>query len=461
VTGPVTWTELQALLDGVADYESFLPVDDLLEATAAIAGAHPDRAAWERIGTSRLDEPIYELTVAGGPRHALVFAGVHPNEPIGSLTCLQLARSLTADPELTARLGYTWHIIPCIDPDGMRLNESWFGGSMTRVEYGRGFYRPAPDEQVEWTFPFKYKDVYFDRVMPETVALMRVIDDTKPVFMCSLHNGELGGVYYYLSHEAPELYGTLSAIPEHFGLPLDVGEPEAPYIKQLAPAIYGAIRMEDAYEYSVSLGIDPKATMESGDSSASYARKYGTFMLVSELPYWIHPDASDESPSDQRYGDVVAERGRRIGELADLLEEMLSRTGPDLTIDSPFLRATRQFAPLLGRMAEQDAKRAGLAESDRPATVAEAFSTADLVHGFRLRYGGMLIRALRAEVDAGLGTPRTRAGLRRLEAQYDAWCEQAMAVTPADTVPIRSLVGVQYGAIVAAADYAARHREAG
>ena len=80
----------------------------------------------------------------------------------------------------------------------MRLNEGWLKGPFVRSHYGRHFYRPAGEEQVEWTFPFEYKKAYFDAVLPETLALMRQIDKRKPTLMCSLHNGELGGVLLLL-----------------------------------------------------------------------------------------------------------------------------------------------------------------------------------------------------------------------------------------------------------------------
>ncbi|HTW97341.1 MAG TPA: hypothetical protein VMD59_01110, partial [Acidimicrobiales bacterium] len=356
---------------------------------------------------------------------------------------------------LRQRLGYSWSIVGCIDPDGMRLNEGWFSGSLDRAEYGRRFYRPASDEQVEWTFPFAYKEAWFDRVMPETLALMRLIDEIRPAFMCSLHNGELGGVYYYLSSAAPELYPVLHGLPEHFGLPLDTGEPEVPYVPLYAPAIYGEISMREAYDYAAGLGLDPVEATSAGDSSNSYTARYGTFSLVSELPYWVHPDADDQSPSTRRYDTVLTERAAQLAELSELLEGVLDEVAADVRIDSPFLRATRKFAPLFGRRAAQEAKRAALGESNRPATVAEVFTGADLVHCFRLRYGGMALRALDAEIGAGNGTPRVRAAKRRLEVLYERFSNEARAVSPASVVPLRSLVGVQYGAILAGASYAA------
>jgi hypothetical protein len=442
------------LVDAVPEIEAFPTVDELVDGFAELSAAAPDVVRRRRIGSSRLGEPIHAVTIGTGECHALIVGGVHPNEPIGGLTTLHLARALVADPRLREDLGYTWHIIGCVDPDGMRLNEGWFSGTLDRAAYGRKFYRPSSDEQVEWTFPLSYKELYFDRVMPETRALMGLIDEVRPTFLCSLHNGELGGVYYYVSDEAPELYPLLHAVPAHLGVPLDAGEPEAPYVPLYATAIFGDVGVEEHYEYAVSLGMDPTDGLDSGTSSGAYAAKYNTFTLVSELPYWTHPAAADTTPTDTRYPEVLSDRAEGLTDLGERISAVLTEIAPDISLQSPYLRAMRQFAPHFRTSGEQEARRAALPDNDRPATVAEVYTGADLVHGFRMRYGGMTLRLLEAEIAAGNGTPRIRGQYRQLLATYQRWAEQALAVTPPATMPIRSLVGVQYGAILASADYA-------
>jgi hypothetical protein len=442
------------LVDAVPDVDRFPTVDELVAQFDELATRAPDLVRRRRVGTSRLGEPIHALTIGDGADHAVVFGGVHPNEPIGGPTALHLARVLVDDPALRADLGYSWHIIGCVDPDGMRLNEGWFGGDLDRAEYGRRFYRPASDEQVEWTFPVEYEQLYFDRVIPETLMLMRLIDEVRPTFMCSLHNGELGGVYYYVSSQAPALYPLLHAIPAHLEIPLDAGEPEAPYVPMHDTAIFGETGVEAHYDFVTALGMDPTQGLDSGTSSSAYAAKYNTFTLISELPYWTHPDAADTTPTDMPYAEVL--RGRAVGltDLGETILAVLAATRDDRTLDSPYLRAMRQFAPHFVQGGEEENRRAGQAENDRPATVAEVFTGADLVHGFRMRYGGMTLRLLEAEINAGNGTPAIREQYRRLQARYDEWAVEALKVTPAGTLPIRRLVGVQFGAILAAASYA-------
>lgn len=448
---------LQQELGTVPEYPAFATVDELAAEITRLADAYPAVAELRQIGTSRLGEPLHCLTVGSGDRHAIVFGMPHPHELVGGLTAVHLAHRLCADSELRERLGLTWHIVACADPDGTRLNEEWLRGPFTRTRYARHFYRPAPNEQVDWTFPFAYKQAYFDDVMPETAALMRLIDATRPAFLSALHNAEAGGVYYYLSEEAPELYPVLHGIPRRFGLPLDAGEPEQPHIELLSPAVFRTSSPRAAYDAAEQYGLAPSHG-GSGDSSAGYAHRYGTVSLISEVPYWTHPGFNDASPTDTRYSDALHDQGKALGDFADHLTGILKRVGPDVVHDSPFFRATRAFTAHSASRRYDIEHRADLPESTRPATTAELFTLRDTVHTFRLRYSGMLLRALDGELAIGNGTPAIRAQRELLAQLHAEWCDIAEAENVLTTVPISDLVATQYGAVLATAEHASGRR---
>lgn len=444
--------EILPLLDRVPEFDVFPTVDEMTAAVEQLAQAHSSVATLRRIGTSRLGEPLVCLSVGSGAHSALIVGMPHPNEPIGAHTATYLAKLLCEDGALRESLDATWHIIPCIDPDATRLNEGWFKGPFTRTHYARHFYRPASEDQVEWTFPFAYKSAYFDRVLPETLALMRIIDEVKPAFLCSLHNAESGGVYYYVSRPAPELYPALHAIPAHLGLPLDKGEPEAPYAPVHAPAIFGQLTRAESYDYLEEAGQNP-VPYESGESSSHYAAKYGTFTLVSELPYWADEHADDDTPTTESYAEVLDRQADGIDDAVAAMRTALAEAGGALTIESPYLRASRSFVDGLAEHAALSRWRAAQAEYRRPATVAERWSCQGVVHMYRTRFPGILVRALAAQIDAGLASPAVRTAHRDLERRFEQWCEEAEADTPAVALPIKKLVGVQLGAILAALRY--------
>ncbi|MGW6457076.1 M14 family zinc carboxypeptidase [Streptomyces sp. NPDC055078] len=452
--GPDIWVKHAKT---VPETHAYPTVDELLSRFRELAALHPRLMTERRIGTSTLGEPLYCFTVGEGGTAAgedggyVVVGGVHPNEPVGAVTTLHLATALCEDPELRAHFGGAWHIVPCVDPDGARLNEGWFAAPADKRAYGRHFYRPAGDQQVEWTFPFAYKNAYFDRVLPETLALMRLLDTVRPRFLTTLHNCESGGVYYYLNRPAPELYGVLAEIPASLGLPLATGEPEAAHAPRYAPAVFGCIDMKDAYEYLEGLGVDAAAKI-AGSSSAAYAERYGTFYFVTEVPHWSHPDADDDTPADERYGDVVGRRARLLGETGAYLSDILDRASPHLNIPTPFLRAVRDFVPSLTEVAAQESARAGDLP-ERAATVAERFDCEASVHSFRIRIGGMLLRALNAELAAGTATPEVRRCHEELLATYEIWEREADPVT-GEPIAISTLAGIQYGVLLAAADHA-------
>jgi hypothetical protein len=441
--------ELLSLLDDVADFDRFAGVDELGAELRRVAEAYPDAVSLRRIGTSRLGDPILCATVGNGRRHALVFAFPHPNEPVGGLTSIVLAELLGRERELCRELDFTWHVVPCVDPDGTRLNEGWFAGPFTRTHYARHFYRPAPDEQVDWTFPFAYKDAYYDAALPETVALMRLIDEHRPALLGALHNSETGGVYYYVSRAVPELIPLLHAIPTRLGLQLDLGEAESANTPRLAPAIFETLSAEVEYDARVEAGQDTDVI--SGATSAAYAGRYGAFTIVPEVPYWTDPVADDTTETDRSYADVLRSQSAQLAELHTALASAYEQAAPALRLDTPFLRAGRAFTSAMGKIAEQSGRRAEEPASDRPATVAEAHSCQDIVYMFRTRFGSILVRAFDAELHAGVAGPRVRAAHASLSSIFETWCEEAESVTPATPLPIRSLVATQLGAVLATA----------
>jgi hypothetical protein len=193
-------------------------------------------------------------------------------------------------------------------------------------------------------------------------------------------------------------------------------------------------------------------------SSSEYASRYNTLTLIAELPYWAHPEADDDSPTDESYSDVLRRTGRQLKHTAETLAAFLEQAEPRLTLSTPFLHASRAFVPLVLETAKVETSRAGDPATDRPATAAERFSCADLVHCFRLRYGGMLLRALEAEVTAGIAPASLRRQSEQMSELYAGWQEQAASADKTEVIPLSKLVGVQYGAILTAAAYLARSR---
>lgn len=108
----------------------------------------------------------------------------------------------------------------------------------------------------------------------------------------------------------------------------------------------------------------------------------------------------------------------------------------------------------MNSVAADDRHRAGQPENARPATRAEQFHCTETVRLIRLRYGGMLLRALDEEIATGNGTPRIREHRAALAPTYDHWAEDATAATPQETIPFGKLAAVQHAAILVTSTFA-------
>jgi hypothetical protein len=432
---------MTTLLEGLVVKDEFPTVDEMTAFVDGLARAHPDRVLLRDVGVSRQGEPIRLLTVHNPAAKArvLVIGQPHPNEPIGMATITALLERLVEDPVALAATGAEWHIVPVADPDGTRLNEGWFKGPWTREHYARHFYRPESDQQVEWTFPFSTDAFSTGEPMPETTALMAAIDTVRPTVLASLHNGEMGGGYYYASAGADEgYYRRLGELCLEHGVPLHLGDPETPFSDVLGPAVFTVPTAQQVYDYLHAVGADPAGTV-SGRNSMEYAQDVepSSRGICIELPYWRDDRSEDTSPdpSGKSLREVVLE-GLDLQE--SLERKMLELVAAAPLAPSPFRDAVVAFASMTGYLEAQRQAAQQDPEGSRPATVAEVFSIHDNVHMFRLRLGGMLLRALAPDAP------------QRAEAEslFAEWCAEAAADSQATRLPVAALVGVQAAAIL-------------
>jgi hypothetical protein len=450
--------DIRAYVAAVPEMDRFLTVDELLAGFEHFAETYPEIARLRRVGTSKLGEPIRMLSIGSGSRQMLMFGCPHPNEPIGAMLIHHLTELLCTDAGLRERYDYTWNFISTVDPDGTRLNEGWFGGPFTPTNYARHFYRPAAKDQVEWTFPISYKEHYFDASLPETEMLMRVIDELKPELMASLHNAGFSGVYYYSSEGDQAYYDTLHALPAWEDLPLAMGEAEVPWATPLADAIFPLLSTTDGYDYLEANGGNPGAS-ESGGSSFDYSRQYGTFNIVTEVAYFDDPRVNDESPTTTNRREAILASLDAAEESRAMMQAQWNAVVKDLSTDSPFRRTVDWWVNELGTNADAERNWAREnADTDRPATVAELFSSQIMPQFFRLCWQGLIVRMLEGEVGIGNGTPGIRRELVAARDTFERWGAQLESELDFRTVPIRKLVGVQFGAVLAAAEYLARQR---
>ena len=446
------------LLQNIPDYKEFLTVEEMDESSRKLAADYPDLVTMWEAGKSRGGHPIYVLKIGEGSRNAFMFGCPHPNEPMGCMMLEYFSRYLCEHDDFRKEFDYTWYLIKSIDLDGTKLNEGWFKGPFTLYNYARNFYRPIGSEQPEWTFPFDYKNYKWDTPIPETQVLMKIIDDTKPAFMFSLHNAGFGGAYWYLTKEAPEIYDKLYAAAEKNRVPLHLGEPEAPFIPSFSKAIYKMLGMADEYDFAEKYGEgDPAETMFAGDSSDSYAKKYGTFCLVAELPYFYSPKIEDTSELPFTRLEAV-EQGLKENleiseDMAHYYDQYRQLCGPD-----------NVFVKIVGRGLDERKKdydtQLNFArqneDNKKPCKVSEEFDNLIVTKFYKMLSWGLLIRGAKYERDRRGGTPEEEmlnGIIAEMEEKLKTLSVEVEEKTQYSVVDIKRLVGVQLESGMIVADY--------
>jgi hypothetical protein len=445
------------IIKDVPDYQTFYTVDELKASTHQLAKKHPDRVKILSIGHSRQGDSVEAIRIGNGTKRALLFALPHPNEPIGSMMLEYLSFRLTEDDLLRESLDYTWYLVKCIDPDGTRLNEGWFKGPFSIENYARHFYRPPSFHQVEWTFPIDYNTIHFHTPLPETQALMALIEEIKPDFLFSLHNSGFGGVYFYITEGAPPLYEPFRKLVESQGLPMHLGEPETPYEIKYADAFFKMTGVTEQYDFlKQHTDTDPAETIKGGTISFDYARRYcNPFGLVCEVPYYFNPSIGDTSASDIVRRDAILKAVEEDRKSFGFLQEQYDRVKGVLSVPSPFrdsieetLKTYQQHLAAEDNWIRNDPRAAQMA------TIAEKFDNMGIRKFYRLFPLGMFIRLLQAQIEFTGKSPLLASAHQIASAAFEALTAELEADLNYTVIPIQKLVRVQLGSALMAAQYA-------
>lgn len=386
---------IEDLIKGIPDYDVFLTVDEMDASSFNLAEKYPDSVEIFEMGRTRANHPLYCLKIGNGKNNALMFGCPHPNEPIGSMMLEYFTEELAKSKELRDKLDYTWYIVKSWDADGTRLNEKWFKGPFTLYNYSRNFFRPAGHQQVDWTYPIDYKNLHFHDTIPETNAMIKLVDEIKPKFIYSLHNAGFGGVYWYISKEVKEIYDRMREAAVKQDIPLNLGEPEAPYCVELSPAIYQDLGIQQNYDYLENNGIEnPEKSVKVGTCTADYAKKYDSFTLLTELPYFYDKRINDLSPGTMTRKEAVINSLEFEKEHTEFIKDTLNKLTDHLDKNNPFKLALEAFTD------NEDFDKATLnminnnPDFERFATVAEEFDNLLVRRFYKMLSYGLLTRAV-------------------------------------------------------------------
>ncbi|WNI17025.1 M14 family zinc carboxypeptidase [Actinacidiphila sp. ITFR-21] len=439
--------------------DAYPSVAGVAAAASAFARFHPRLCTLREIGQSREGRPLHVLSYGRGRRNVLVVAGPHSDERIGSATALRLAERVAADPWLHARADATWHFLLCLDPDGTVRSEEGPAVRRTPAAHFRHSYRPPADEQPEWAPSIRAAD---DQ-LPESQALIDLIDELQPFLQCSLHGNDLGGSWIQLTRDLPGLAEPLGKLSAERDVPVQTGTYDALYWTVSGPGVYvmpgpGRPAQFDSLPEDVnrSTWIRPHA--------------YGGMTALFEVPMWASRKVADTDPHP--------DPARALAGLATLLRRQSDRTSVLLEQVRPLLPdggaapAHRPFAAKAGGPGER-ATLLRIVENltaicpqvadewerlhPSPVPLSRAHLTALDIAARRisLRTTGTLLRlldcvaadALPAERLPGSAQSRVR---QQCERQLAEWADELTVGHDLAWVPVSDQVGLQSETVLAA-----------
>ncbi|MEM1596042.1 MAG: hypothetical protein QXS24_02690 [Desulfurococcaceae archaeon] len=445
----------KSFMDYVPPINEFLTVSELRESSMRFVRENSDIAELVEVGLSRSGDPIEALIIRGGEKkRVLAFGFPHPNEPVGSMTLEVLTNIFSINRDFLRKTEATWIIVKVADVMGAKLNEGWFKGGFDIVKYTLNYYRPPGYKQVEWSFPIEYKELKFSNPTPETLALMKLIDEWKPTHIYSLHNAGFSGTYYYVTKDPGDrVLDVLYKVPYSLGVPVHRGEPEAPYMKKLHEGVFLMPSTSEIYDWLEKyLGRSPVEAIKHGGSSYDYAKKVNpdVFELVSEVPYIYDEKLSNDTPIGIPRREILRLGIGKEEELLMDVEKEVEIVEPYMSSDNPFFESLTYFLEVGKKHLEAEKKWIEEDPSlDESATVAQAFDayTVPVFYGGLLRYG-LLYRSIVFESN------RTRLPENIMAISHDAY---AKIMKLADVfkkysrfyvVPVDKLVRIQLAAII-------------
>lgn len=444
--------KIEEVLNLIPEINEFMSVDEMDASTFALAEKYPQLVSIDQVGESSEHHPIYRLKIGEGSKKALIFGCPHPNEPIGAMMIEHLSRILCENPSLLKELDTSFHFIKCVDPDGLNLNKGWLKGPFSYYNYATHFYRPASIRQVEWTFPFHYKNYSFDDALPETKAIMKVIDEVKPDFLYSLHNSSFGGVYWYITKEKKEIIERLGDAAKRVDLPLSLGEPEVPYCKVYKEAIYELPQSGASYDYlEANLDKDPAEVMKGGGCSVDYLDtvRPDAYGLVCEMPYFYCPQSNNLELCDDMTRKEAILKGFEISDqYLDKLKSAVAILKKYAHTDSNCMCA------LLERCENnQDHRQAQIAlmetqrdEYEVPCTKASKFDNLIGTPWYTLIAFGMVITEAKRTLEKNDDEPikkELETLIDECEQYVKEECDKINEKVPCQPIEVRKLVSVQ------------------
>jgi hypothetical protein len=444
---------LLEILDKIPDWDKYYTVDELHETSIKLVNDYPEEVELIELGKSTNGETIECLKIGDGKFNALIHGFPNCEEPFGGNLLDYFSWALAEYGDFREEMDYTWYLIKCSDPDGARRNEGFQKGPHTPMNFALNYYRTPKKLTPESCFPYRYGPLDLNKPVPETRALMTLLDRIPFHFISSLHMMKWGGITYEVPEPCPELYPPLLDMAKKFnifprkrlgttiapGIQLaDYLTPARGWVEQWAKGNKNIEPINGCYIYEYGLMRNPKL-----------------FMMIPECCIWYDPRMWNDEPSDSTLGEAL----KHAKETADEHNRYLLKNWLE---SKPLLKEQTPFKVMMDEWMEPIEKKYtnvtdppftfDTKTRSRKATVAEKVGIEGREDLYRLFYTGGMIRTLAAERERG-GSEKLAEIIENVQGklkEYDHCLHDKYKVI---AHPIRNLVGIGLGSLIHSAIY--------
>jgi hypothetical protein len=334
--------DVRTVLQAIPHFETFCSVDKLYTLIDTLSYDSLGFSIY-LAGTSSGGRPIHHIRYGQGTVKALLVAFPHPNEPVGGLTAFSLLTLLRDRHPALVEADVEWHIVPCIDPDGAILNEGWSQRPFSFDNYMRNFHRQEPRDQVEMSFPIKYKRLVFDQPVREAQILQRLLREIQPDFYYSLHNLAAGGAAFYcLSRDIDQrYYARLRELLKHHDMPLDrTGSIFGPWCPSFGEGMYELYSTRKFYDSLEATTSSPEEVLQHGACSFEYLAeiKEDALSFVAETAYVKHPSDGSKKETTENLRQLRLRMDAEYKFVTTVILEEWEKVKKDLDSQSPFYK---------------------------------------------------------------------------------------------------------------------------
>lgn len=124
------------------------------------------------LGQSERGQNLNAYSIGRGKRRLVFAAGHHSDEPLGPHTLRQLILQVNRWWDENLDTEFSLDILPHVNPDGEKLNETWLSEAHLLTSFGTSPHRELPGRDMEFAYP--------DR-RPENLHLSRFFKKRGPV----------------------------------------------------------------------------------------------------------------------------------------------------------------------------------------------------------------------------------------------------------------------------------------